>query len=184
MIHNNDVRNTEDNGNKPRTDGDRDVTVPNEKFLFREIEMSIILKTGFIVLGLICLGSTWAWPESPYWLANKGNLEQSRAAFMWLRGKGGREELASVLKARRRPGPPKLFWISLLITVATILVSTFSYLQLVLSSMAYHELTALLYYFFAPETKDKTLLEIQRSYTPDENDSNPEQNQSIMLNVI
>ncbi|KAI8423554.1 hypothetical protein MSG28_012646 [Choristoneura fumiferana] len=189
-----------DNGNKPRTEGDRDVTVSNEKFLFREpvvlisivclslfsalsfyqqsksimrmpmyiqfriyslstsavpviglmfaaflsevtgrkhvyrylFALSIFLAilvvssnhptvTCVLVLGLICLGSTWAWPESPYWLANKGKLEQSRTAFMWLRGKGGREELASVLKARRRPGPPKLFWISLLIAIATIL---------------------------------------------------------------
>ncbi|KAI8423557.1 hypothetical protein MSG28_012649 [Choristoneura fumiferana] len=195
MIHNNEVRNTEDNGNKPRTDGDRDVTVPNEKFLYREpivlitivclpllnalsfyhlnnsevetlsmyirallysLSASAVSLVGLmfaaflsevtgrkhIVLGLICLGSTWAWPESPYWLANKGKLEQSRAAFMWLRGNGGREELASVLKARRRPGPPKLFWISLLIAIATILVSTFSHLQVVLSTMAYRELTS------------------------------------------
>ncbi|KAI8423547.1 hypothetical protein MSG28_012639 [Choristoneura fumiferana] len=82
-----------------------------------------------IVLGLICMRCIWAWPESPYWLANKGNLEQSRTAFMWLRGKGGRKELDSVLKARRRPGPPKLFWISLFIALATVSVTTFSYVQ-------------------------------------------------------
>ncbi|KAI8423555.1 hypothetical protein MSG28_012647 [Choristoneura fumiferana] len=104
-----------------------------------------------IVVGLICLGSTWAWPESPYWLANKGKLEQSRTAFMWLRGKGGREELASVLKARRRPGPPKLFWMSLLFAIATILVSTFSQLQVELSTIAYHHFTRILARIFSDD---------------------------------
>lgn len=37
MIHDNDVGNSEQNGGKPRTEQDEDVSVPNEKFWLREV---------------------------------------------------------------------------------------------------------------------------------------------------
>lgn len=296
------------------------------------------------VLGIICLKCIGAWPESPYWLATKGKFEQSKEAFISLRGEEGKKELDSVLVAPLRPGLRK-FWIALLIALAIISIVLFTGFQKILSiyvhsdllsyvqgnlksyppsdlismspdyftihffitmtiyifliavscsrkrkslfifvfiissvlsyaealglylvSIGYHDnillyllfnasdvirtcgpalfgallhveiapfaynmiisficgfylflgslimfafvcililndtwylpmllivlyttlglLSASVYYFYAPETKDMTLLEIQKSYTPEENDSNPEQNQSIVLNVI
>lgn len=57
---------------------------------------------GFVpYIGAFCIVSTW--PESPAWLASKGQFEKSESSFIWLRGSSERaaQELNELIKAQK-----------------------------------------------------------------------------------
>lgn len=51
---------------------------------------------------LIALASCFLWPESPYWLASKGRIDECKQSFRWLRGHGhnAEKELSLLIKKK------------------------------------------------------------------------------------
>lgn len=55
-----------------------------------------------VVPHIVAILIIWTWPESPAWLASKGEFEKSEKAFFWLResNPGSHRELQELLKAQ------------------------------------------------------------------------------------
>ncbi|XP_061704975.1 solute carrier family 22 member 13-like [Cydia pomonella] len=56
------------------------------------------VSSGAAVIALTCMVSVYWWPESPYWLASQGRVEQSRASLLSLRAES--ETLLSLSSCR------------------------------------------------------------------------------------
>lgn len=71
-----------------------------------------------IILGIFGLWSVYKWPESPYWLASKGQFEEITEAFVEVRGGSeSSEELRALTDARARPSSIKMIYAPLLIAL-------------------------------------------------------------------
>lgn len=55
-----------------------------------------------LLLQILSFGIATTWPESPYWLASKKQLEKSKTAFQWLRNTTCKKELDDLRRKRTK----------------------------------------------------------------------------------
>ncbi|KAL0809935.1 hypothetical protein ABMA28_010791 [Loxostege sticticalis] len=58
-----------------------------------------------LLLQILSFGIATTWPESPYWLASKKQLEKSKTAFQWLRNSTCKKELDDLRRKRTEVFP-------------------------------------------------------------------------------
>ncbi|KAL0859395.1 hypothetical protein ABMA27_010584 [Loxostege sticticalis] len=58
-----------------------------------------------LLLQILSFGIATTWPESPYWLASKKQLEKSKTAFQWLRNTTCKKELDDLRRKRTEVFP-------------------------------------------------------------------------------
>ncbi|XP_073952951.1 facilitated trehalose transporter Tret1-like [Choristoneura fumiferana] len=127
------------------------------------------------ILGTVCAVYSFSaifWPESPYWLASKGRFAECMASHRWLKGTGdeAEKELKDLIQAQIEYQESHTNQHVLLKIHSTILKispfifktcdmhGTFLFFGISFSICIY------LFYAFLPETKDKTLQEIENCF--------------------
>ncbi|XP_073961234.1 uncharacterized protein [Choristoneura fumiferana] len=83
---------------------------------------SLYLKVIAVLLGVVCLGWTLQWPETPVWLASKEKTEESKTAFLWLHGEEELQNQQSTQAPQDSNVHPKLYSFSLLVLIFTITI--------------------------------------------------------------
>ncbi|KAI8423552.1 hypothetical protein MSG28_012644 [Choristoneura fumiferana] len=83
---------------------------------------SLYFKVIAVLLGVVCLGWTLQWPETPVWLASKEKTEESKTAFLWLHGEEELQNQQSTQAPQDSNVHPKLYSFSLLVLIFTITI--------------------------------------------------------------
>ncbi|XP_068633563.1 facilitated trehalose transporter Tret1-2 homolog [Battus philenor] len=122
--------------------------------------------------------TSFFWPESPQWLASKGRFDECKTAFRWLNGidEDSETELKNLIDNQSK------YLSTIVLKFAPKVFKAFGLHGTFLLYGIVTTLCTLVLYWYLPETKDKTLQEIEEHFKKETRESteSKEENKTLV----